>query len=697
MATVAICIPAYNSADNIRRLLDSISIQTFIDYEVYIMDDSVDNTVLDAVRGFSSLPIIYKKNSSHLGATQNTDQTLLAAEGGNPKYLKVMHHDDWFANSTSLADMVTLMEEEPDAIIGFCGSNQVSKDGKYSRSISDDQLRRLQDDYRILSVENSIGGPSATIVKNMGVHMDPQLTWLVDVDWYMSLLSIKNRFVFSKDPLINIGISDFQLSNKCVNDIEIQTLDYLHVYYKHGLNSSHRFVRYRDDLMKKYIQWISRSIRNPGCDESKLGIIAKKSLSDYERICDAIIKNSDIRRIKEEFGLEYLLSGENGKPEENNKRVAIFAHLYYEDLLEECFQRLLSASRICDVYISTSQGGIFSVISSRISKMELVENMHINMVDNRGHDVGALLTHHASIMKRYEYVCFVHDKKSTHLTSEQYGYDWFRLIWDSTIQSGEYISNVIRLFDNEPRLGLLTVPEPFWEPFLSYIGNSWGDGDYESVNSIIEELGLECVISRESSSLSLSTAFWARYDALEPLFSASYSLSRFPEEGVDNFGYAIERIFPYVAQSKGYYTGVVTNSVWEKTRVSYLERYVKSFNNWLCPIYGRYSEEFIDRCVREAGQLRTISEFKNVYLYGNGNVARDLCKRFPDIIAKITCVVVSDEQNCGDFLESKEVVPISKVRTIDSDSAFIVAVAKKSIRDVENRLSEYGFSNYITV
>ena len=42
---ISICIPAYKNTTYVGRLLDSISEQTFTDYEVVVTDDSPDDSV----------------------------------------------------------------------------------------------------------------------------------------------------------------------------------------------------------------------------------------------------------------------------------------------------------------------------------------------------------------------------------------------------------------------------------------------------------------------------------------------------------------------------------------------------------------------------------------------------------------------------------------------------------------------------
>ena len=42
---ISICIPTYKSGTKLERLLDSIKIQTFSDYEVVVSDDSPDDSM----------------------------------------------------------------------------------------------------------------------------------------------------------------------------------------------------------------------------------------------------------------------------------------------------------------------------------------------------------------------------------------------------------------------------------------------------------------------------------------------------------------------------------------------------------------------------------------------------------------------------------------------------------------------------
>ena len=96
----SICIPAYKRPENIDRLLSSILIQTFNDYEVIITDDSGDDSLKDVLEKYSNLPIKYFRNEKPLGTPANWNYSISLAKG---EWIKIMHEDDWFADERSLA------------------------------------------------------------------------------------------------------------------------------------------------------------------------------------------------------------------------------------------------------------------------------------------------------------------------------------------------------------------------------------------------------------------------------------------------------------------------------------------------------------------------------------------------------------------------------------------------------------------
>ena len=108
---VSICIPAYNQPDKLIYLLDSIRIQTFKNFEVIVSDDSSDNSVQQLCEQYSDLKIQYYKNTPSKGTPQNWTYSISKAEG---EWVKIMHHDDYFADRHALEKFVEFADLHPD-------------------------------------------------------------------------------------------------------------------------------------------------------------------------------------------------------------------------------------------------------------------------------------------------------------------------------------------------------------------------------------------------------------------------------------------------------------------------------------------------------------------------------------------------------------------------------------------------------
>lgn len=237
---VSICVPAYGNVDGIKRLLDSVRVQKYTDYEVVITDDSKTDEVSDLVSKYLGLDdefakkIAYSRNETRLGAGNNWNHSIDIASG---EYIKIMHHDDWFSSEESLGEFVRMLDENPKAQIAFSGTNQVEvgTGESYSRCISDADLAELKKDYRYLYIAQVIGAPSATIYRKTDIRFAPELSWLIDAEFYMKVFRqysnsndgySSESFAYSLEPLINIGVSDTQLTESVRDDVKVNLFEY---------------------------------------------------------------------------------------------------------------------------------------------------------------------------------------------------------------------------------------------------------------------------------------------------------------------------------------------------------------------------------------------------------------------------------------------------------------------------------------
>lgn len=237
--SVSICIPAYNNEAYIRRLLESIRMQTYRDYEVVITDDSSGREVERVVEEYAdSMPIRYYRNPSQMGSTRNNNQAISFAEG---RYVKIMHHDDWFARPDSLEQLVFLLEEHPEADLAFSGEGRVGNGRCSYEHIKSDRAELLAKDWRNLFLGNWIGEPSVTIFRNKGWLFDENLIWCVDYELYMRILQKNPRFMYTELPLVCIGLSDTQVTRTCQKDRKLMYDEHKYVYKKFNLGKNLRF------------------------------------------------------------------------------------------------------------------------------------------------------------------------------------------------------------------------------------------------------------------------------------------------------------------------------------------------------------------------------------------------------------------------------------------------------------------------
>lgn len=215
---ISICIPAYKRVEYLHRLLKSISIQSFKDFEVVITDDSPDDNVFQITQQYEPFfKIKYKRNTVALGTPENWNEGIRLAEGS---WIKIMHDDDWFASSDSLQKFVQLVNDNSEADFLFSGSSFVRKDNIFGgMHIGKFDLFLLNKDPKNLYYKNFIGPPSVVIHKNVqDVWYDRDMQWLVDIDFYMRFLQKYPAFAFTKEPLVNVGYSEDQVTEKVFHD-----------------------------------------------------------------------------------------------------------------------------------------------------------------------------------------------------------------------------------------------------------------------------------------------------------------------------------------------------------------------------------------------------------------------------------------------------------------------------------------------
>ena len=231
---ISICIPTYKRVDLLKKLLDSIRIQSFQNFEVLINDNSPDDTVKDLVYAYRNLlTIAYEKNEPALTATENCNKVMKRAQA---PWIKVIHDDDWFDTEDALQQFADAAERSGKDFI-FCASNQVYLETKKieKESLSDEKRKMLEDSIFSLFYLNVIGHPSVVMHrKDTAIEYDPAFNWVLDIDYYVRYLNAHKGYHYIPERLINIGKGSGQESYKYHKNKLVEIPEYFMLLTKYS-------------------------------------------------------------------------------------------------------------------------------------------------------------------------------------------------------------------------------------------------------------------------------------------------------------------------------------------------------------------------------------------------------------------------------------------------------------------------------
>lgn len=425
------------------------------------------------------------------------------------------------------------------------------------------------------------------------------------------------------------------------------------------------------------------------------------SRTEYEDRLTFYIKNYKMKDLYETLHWNFVLPLEGTESDPKNViaydiKIAVIVFLYYEDRIEHNLKYLLNVSQEWDLYIITKNPKIKRYLSNDKYWAERV--IFVYEKNNRGRDVSALLIATKPFIHKYEYVCFIHDKKTTGGSdAEAVGDDFNDMLFENLLGSEYYIRLIIKTFEKERMLGVLAAPEAYHGAYFSVLGREWTNNT-ENTQKLAKELGIKTKIFEDSPPYILSTAFWCRTKAIMPLFRKKWRYEDFPDEPLKMDGtlnHAVERLIMYSAQDEGYYSGIVMNSDYAASYISNINILLKDALG-VCRIHTllrKHSDLFSDKGRR---LLKFCDDNSNhVFLYGTGGSASRIAEFLEFNGVSIDGYIVSDGRLEKNSFLSKPVYEVSDLASKnDEDIAVVVTVSAVLRCEVIACLEQNNFCNY---
>lgn len=294
-----------------------------------------------------------------------------------------------------------------------------------------------------------------------------------------------------------------------------------------------------------------------------------------------------------------------------------------------------------------------------------------------------------NIIEDYDYFCLIQDIAFKNTSPVSVFHSAIFTALENTIKSLAYIENIINEFNENPRLGLLTPPNPLHASYFSSFGGDWAE-DIQEARSFAKSVRIDKLSPLKRPFMSES-AFWCRTKALERLRDRDI---------FRGFNAPEMKTLPYVAQKAGYYSAVVMSD-------SYAALQTTNCEYMLAEIIGRQKEfqdstpiefgfnEFITRHVYSK-MAEFCAGYDKIYIYGAGDLACRCAKFFTRSNIAFEGFVVSDGGSKSDELFNHKVQYFSELEPPDERTAIILGMRRDNTAQVFPVLWEKGYKNLFT-
>lgn len=264
-----------------------------------------------------------------------------------------------------------------------------------------------------------------------------------------------------------------------------------------------------------------------------------------------------------------------------NGKIAIHLHIFYVDLIGEFVNYLRNMPFDYDLYVSVVSQDAYEQSIESFRNLPFSKELVVKIVPNQGRDIAPFFCAFGEQLKQYEIVGHFHSKKSLYNQGATEG--WREYLLDSLLGSQEQIKKIFSLLQEKKPYGLV-YPQTYF--LLPYQAHTW------LANKGLAEMWCSRLgfvdIPRGYFDYPAGSMFWARTEALMPLFNAKITLEDFPEESGQSDGtlaHTLERLVAVSSRNLGMRLGILADPL------------VMSWSSWRLEQYTNRSYSDLKRAI----------------------------------------------------------------------------------------------------
>jgi glycosyltransferase involved in cell wall biosynthesis len=211
---VSVLVPTYNRSKYLKDAVDSILNQSFVDFEIIIVDNCSNDDTANVVLTYQDSRIQYIFNELNIGAVGNYNKALRLARG---EYVYLFSDDDVMSDEDNLKLKVAVLDEYCNVGIvhssietidsngNVIGGNWAEKNKNWSRVSATSMLLGTNAYNELYNEWNFITMSSVMVRRNILVQykleFNNQLVYLIDWNLWLQL-SLLADFFYIDRPLI---------------------------------------------------------------------------------------------------------------------------------------------------------------------------------------------------------------------------------------------------------------------------------------------------------------------------------------------------------------------------------------------------------------------------------------------------------------------------------------------------------------
>ena len=297
--------------------------------------------------------------------------------------------------------------------------------------------------------------------------------------------------------------------------------------------------------------------------------IDKKTEYDVNLMWDYILRTSNMTNIYNQLQLNYIVSSAYTTHDVCPcKRIAAIIHIYYKDQVNVLYDYCKNLPEGVDYYISTTSTEVMEEIQRVFSS----KNVICKIKPNVGVAESTFWVTYSDVIVNgdYDYICFLHDKKSAYFEFSMVGEQFAHRLYENLLGSADIVRNIINIFENNPRLGMLGAPCPYHGPYFASAERSW-PVNYENTINLAKKLHINVPIDKNITPVApYGTMFWFRPKAILKHVKHGFTYEDFNVEYKPDstLMHAIERIYTFCVQDSGYYYATVINDDYARSDIS---------------------------------------------------------------------------------------------------------------------------------